>query len=188
MSYIALVLDVSQYSAVKTLRICRVLKLMKIVSGLKVYVEVTVYSIKNLKDVIVLMIFILGFFSLLGMQLYMGVLTRICIVDFDPVDISGVINETTPDSAYVNVVNWIERNGLLHWKRSRNGTGQNGTITWNDWVKNSTTWYVTSEYSSHSDGYISCNNGSGTGSCPLGTTCVEVPLVLFLQPHTQYFR
>ena len=110
------------------------------------------YSFQNLKDVIILASFVLAMFSLLGTQLCMGALTRICIVDFNPVDVNGVINDSTSDYADVNVMNWIQKHDLIHWKYSN--TGYNETISWKDWVKNKTTWYVTEEYSSHSDGYI----------------------------------
>ena len=119
----------------------------------------------------------MAIFALLGLQVYMGVLTRICIVDYYPVDVINVINETTADYADVSVMNWIAQNDLIHWRHSLTGSGGNKSVTWQDWVQNKSTWYVTDTYSSHSAGYILCNNGSGSGSCPLGTTCIEVILV-----------
>ena len=41
-----------------------------------------IYSIKALKDVIVLTIFTLAVFALIGLQIYMGVLTQICITEY----------------------------------------------------------------------------------------------------------
>lgn len=39
-------------------------------------------SVKNLRDVIILTIFSLSVFALLGLQIYMGVLTQKCILQF----------------------------------------------------------------------------------------------------------
>ena len=39
-------------------------------------------SVKNLKDVIILTCFALAIIALLGLQLYMGVLTQKCILNF----------------------------------------------------------------------------------------------------------
>ena len=39
-------------------------------------------SVKNLRDVIILTIFSLSVFALLGLQIYMGVLTQKCIKNF----------------------------------------------------------------------------------------------------------
>ena len=175
MSYLTLVVDLSQFSAVRTVRVFRALKSVNVVPGLKKIVGAIVYSVENLKDVILLTVFILAIFALLGLQVYMGVLTRICIVDFEPVDVNSVITKVTSDYAHVDVMNWISTNGLVDWKYSRNGTGFNGSVTWDDWIKNQSTWFVSeNHYSSHSANYILCGNGSGVGACPLGTTCIEV--------------
>ena len=174
MSYLTLVVDLSQFAAVRTVRVFRALKSVNVVPGLKKIVGAIVYSVENLRDVILLTVFILAIFALLGLQVYMGVLTRICIVDYHPVDVNNVINETTPDFADVSVMNWIAQNDLIHWRHSNTGTGNNGTITWDDWIQNKSTWYVADTYSSHSANYILCNNGSGAGACPLGTNCIEV--------------
>lgn len=40
-------------------------------------------SVKNLRDVIILTVFSLSVFALLGLQIYMGVLTQKCVRKFD---------------------------------------------------------------------------------------------------------
>ena len=47
--------------------------------GLKTIVGALIESVKNLKDVIILTIFSLAVFALLGLQIYMGVLTQKCV-------------------------------------------------------------------------------------------------------------
>ena len=51
--------------------------------GLKTIVGAVIESVKNLRDVIILTVFSLSVFALLGLQIYMGVLTQKCIRKFD---------------------------------------------------------------------------------------------------------
>ncbi len=48
-------------------------------AGLKTIVGAVIESVKNLRDVIILTVFSLSVFALLGLQIYMGVLTQKCI-------------------------------------------------------------------------------------------------------------
>ncbi|KAA0200133.1 voltage gated sodium channel [Hyalella azteca] len=52
-------------------------------TGLKTIVGAVIESVKNLRDVIILTVFSLSVFALLGLQIYMGVLSQKCIVKFD---------------------------------------------------------------------------------------------------------
>lgn len=47
---------------------------------MKTIVGAVIESVKNLKDVIILTCFALSVFALLGLQVYMGVLTQKCIL------------------------------------------------------------------------------------------------------------
>ena len=51
-------------------------------AGLKTIVGAVIESVKNLRDVIILTVFSLSVFALLGLQIYMGVLTQKCIKNF----------------------------------------------------------------------------------------------------------
>jgi predicted branched-subunit amino acid permease len=51
-------------------------------SGLKTIVGAVIESVKNLRDVIILTMFSLSVFALMGLQIYMGVLTQKCIKNF----------------------------------------------------------------------------------------------------------
>lgn len=48
-------------------------------AGLKTIVGAVIESVKNLRDVIILTVFSLSVFALLGLQIYMGVLTQKCV-------------------------------------------------------------------------------------------------------------
>lgn len=57
--------------------------------GLKTIVGAVIESVKNLKDVIILTCFSLSIFALLGLQIYMGILTSKCIF-IPPFNISEI--------------------------------------------------------------------------------------------------
>ncbi|GFU56131.1 sodium channel protein para [Trichonephila clavipes] len=71
--------DLGNLSALRTFRVFRALKTVAIIPGLKTIVGAVIESVKNLKDVIILTCFSLSIFALLGLQIYMGVLTSKCI-------------------------------------------------------------------------------------------------------------
>ena len=51
-----------------SLRVFRALKSVAVIPGLKTIVNAIVYSVKNLADVIVLTVFLLSIFALVGLQ------------------------------------------------------------------------------------------------------------------------
>lgn len=53
-----------------------------VIKGLKTIVGAVIESVKNLRDVIILTMFSLSVFALMGLQIYMGVLTQKCIREF----------------------------------------------------------------------------------------------------------
>ena len=77
LSYVTIAIDLGNFSAIKTFRVFRALKSVAVVPGLKTIVGAIVYSVKNLRDVIILTLFALAIFALIGLQLYMGVLTQV---------------------------------------------------------------------------------------------------------------
>ncbi|XP_059079205.1 sodium channel protein para-like [Tigriopus californicus] len=82
MSYVTIAIDLGSFSALRTFRVFRAMKSVAVIPGLKTIVSAIMYSVKNLRDVIVLTIFVLAVFALLGLQIYMGVLSQICVKDF----------------------------------------------------------------------------------------------------------
>ncbi|KAH9506937.1 hypothetical protein DERF_011641 [Dermatophagoides farinae] len=77
------VADLGNLSALRTFRVLRALKTVAIIPGMKTIVGAVIESVKNLKDVIILTCFSLSVFALLGLQVYMGVLTQKCIRNHD---------------------------------------------------------------------------------------------------------
>ena len=59
-------IDLGSFSALRTFRVFRALKSVAVIPGLKTIVSAIVYSVKNLRDVIILTVFALAVFALLG--------------------------------------------------------------------------------------------------------------------------
>ncbi|KAM5233412.1 sodium channel protein type 11 subunit alpha isoform 2-T4 [Hipposideros larvatus] len=66
-------------SSLRTFRVFRALKAISVVSGLKVIVGALLRSVKKLVDVMILTLFCLSIFALVGQQLFMGSLSHICV-------------------------------------------------------------------------------------------------------------
>ena len=113
MSYVTIAIDLGSFSALRTFRVFRALKSVAVIPGLKTIVSAIIYSVKNLRDVIILTCFALAVFALLGLQIYMGVLSQICIVDFP-------FNDTEE---------------LIRW-------GNFSDENWANWAYNESSWYV----------------------------------------------
>ena len=110
MSYVTIAIDLGQLSALKTFRVFRALKSVAVVPGLKTIVGAIVYSVKNLQDVIILTVFMLAIFALMGLQLYMGVLGQKCVrqypTDPDELKLWGNISDQNYDFFMHNSSNW----------------------------------------------------------------------------------
>nr|AIW80051.1 voltage-gated sodium channel Nav1.9 variant a [Mus musculus] len=72
---------VNNLSTLRTFRVLRALKAISVISGLKVIVGALLRSVKKLVDVMVLTLFCLSIFALVGQQLFMGILSQKCIKD-----------------------------------------------------------------------------------------------------------
>nr|XP_006986808.2 sodium channel protein type 11 subunit alpha [Peromyscus maniculatus bairdii] len=66
-------------SVLRSFRVFRALKAISVVSGLKVIVGALLRSVKKLVDVMILTLFCLSIFALVGQQLFMGILNQKCI-------------------------------------------------------------------------------------------------------------
>ncbi|XP_046881398.1 sodium channel, voltage gated, type VIII, alpha subunit b [Hypomesus transpacificus] len=80
MAYITEFVDLGNVSALRTFRVLRALKTISVIPGLKTIVGALVQSVKKLSDVMILTVFCLGVFALIGLQLFMGNLRHKCVV------------------------------------------------------------------------------------------------------------
>ncbi|KAG8585454.1 hypothetical protein GDO81_005034 [Engystomops pustulosus] len=80
MAYVTEFVDLGNVSALRTFRVLRALKTISVIPGLKTIVGALIQSVKKLSDVMILTVFCLSVFALIGLQLFMGHLRRKCVV------------------------------------------------------------------------------------------------------------
>ncbi|GAB1286379.1 Sodium channel protein type 3 subunit alpha [Apodemus speciosus] len=147
--------DLGNVSALRTFRVLRALKTISVIPGLKTIVGALIQSVKKLSDVMILTVFCLSVFALIGLQLFMGNLRNKCL-QWPPSDSAFETNTTS----YFN--------GTM----DSNGTFVNITMTtfnWKDYISDDSHFYVL-------DGQkdpLLCGNGSDAGQCPEGYICVK---------------
>uniref|UniRef100_A0A8C7YC86 Sodium channel protein n=1 Tax=Oryzias sinensis TaxID=183150 RepID=A0A8C7YC86_9TELE len=88
MAYITEFVNLGNVSALRTFRVLRALKTISVIPGLKTIVGALIQSVKKLSDVMILTVFCLSVFALIGLQLFMGNLRQKCV--FWPIN----MNET----------------------------------------------------------------------------------------------
>ncbi|XP_021568854.1 sodium channel protein type 3 subunit alpha [Carlito syrichta] len=155
MAYVTEFVDLGNVSALRTFRVLRALKTISVIPGLKTIVGALIQSVKKLSDVMILTVFCLSVFALIGLQLFMGNLRNKCL-QWPPSDSAFETNTTS----YFN--------GTI----GSNGTFVNvtmSTFNWKDYVGDDSHFYVL-------DGQkdpLLCGNGSDAGQCPEGYICVK---------------
>ncbi|XP_072468297.1 sodium channel protein type 9 subunit alpha [Notamacropus eugenii] len=71
--------NLGNVSALRTFRVLRALKTISVIPGLKTIVGALIQSVKKLSDVMILTLFCLSVFALIGLQLFMGNLRHKCV-------------------------------------------------------------------------------------------------------------
>ncbi|XP_077479936.1 sodium channel protein type 3 subunit alpha-like [Stigmatopora argus] len=79
MAYVTEFVDLGNVSALRTFRVLRALKTISVIPGLKTIVGALIQSVKKLADVMILTVFCLSVFALIGLQLFMGNLRQKCV-------------------------------------------------------------------------------------------------------------
>ncbi|XP_039378078.1 sodium channel protein type 5 subunit alpha-like isoform X2 [Mauremys reevesii] len=83
MAYAGEFSDLGNVLALRTFRVLRALKTISILPGLKVIVGALIQSVKKLTDVMILTLFCLSVFALIGLQLFKGNLRHKCVRNFN---------------------------------------------------------------------------------------------------------
>ncbi|XP_010134124.1 PREDICTED: sodium channel protein type 3 subunit alpha isoform X2 [Buceros rhinoceros silvestris] len=155
MAYVTEFVDLGNVSALRTFRVLRALKTISVIPGLKTIVGALIQSVKKLSDVMILTVFCLSVFALIGLQLFMGNLRNKCLQW--PPDNSTF--ETTVISYFNSTVD-------------ENGTFVNMTVStfnWKDYIEDETHFYI---LEGQRDALL-CGNSSDAGQCPEGYICVK---------------
>ncbi|CAM4523002.1 unnamed protein product [Lepidochelys olivacea] len=108
--------DLGNVSVLRTFRVLRALKTISILPGLKVIVGTLIQSIKKLADVMILTVFCLSVFALIGLQLFKGNLRHKCVRDFN----------STNGSIYLDDKKWGSFDEFIN--DSENFFKKNGTM------------------------------------------------------------
>ncbi|NXQ23658.1 SCN5A protein, partial [Alaudala cheleensis] len=79
MAYVGAFSDLGSVSVLRTFRVLRALKTISVIPGLKIIVGALIQSVKKLADVMILTVFCLSVFALIGLQIFKGNLRQKCI-------------------------------------------------------------------------------------------------------------
>ncbi|OCT61126.1 hypothetical protein XELAEV_18047146mg [Xenopus laevis] len=155
MAYVTEFVDLGNVSALRTFRVLRALKTISVIPGLKTIVGALIQSVKKLSDVMILTVFCLSVFALIGLQLFMGHLRNKCLqwppTDYFPlIDISPILNGT------MNIHDPF-------------GNTTNSTFDWEEYIRDQSHFY---KLEGQKD-FLLCGNSSDSGQCPKGYICVK---------------
>ncbi|XP_047029040.1 sodium channel protein para isoform X10 [Helicoverpa zea] len=124
LAYVTMGIDLGNLAALRTFRVLRALKTVAIIPGLKTIVGAVIESVKNLRDVIILTMFSLSVFALMGLQIYMGVLTQKCIKVFPEDGSWGNLTDENWERFCQNETNWYGDGGEYPLCGNSSGAGQ----------------------------------------------------------------
>ncbi|XP_008414725.1 sodium channel protein type 4 subunit alpha B-like [Poecilia reticulata] len=147
MAYLTEFVDLGNVSALRTFRVLRALKTITVIPGLKTIVGALIQSVKKLRDAMILTVFCLSVFALIGLQLFMGNLRQKCVL------IPPLLHNDTSEGAF---------NISLHENNSSD-------FDFYKHINNPDNYY-------HLPGQLDallCGNGSDAGTCPDGYMCLK---------------
>nr|XP_054492128.1 sodium channel protein type 2 subunit alpha-like isoform X6 [Agelaius phoeniceus] len=142
-AYVTEFVDLGNVSALRTFRVLRVLKTISVIPGLKTIVGALIQSVKKLSDVMILTVFCLSVFALIGLQLFMGNLKNKCL--FWPSR-----NSTAFETYVVPYFNDTEFN-------------------WDAYINDESHFYRPEGATD----FLLCGNSSDAGKCPEEFICVK---------------
>uniref|UniRef100_A0A8C2JWQ8 Sodium channel protein n=1 Tax=Cyprinus carpio TaxID=7962 RepID=A0A8C2JWQ8_CYPCA len=109
MAYVTEFVNLGNVSALRTFRVLRALKTISVIPGLKTIVGALIQSVKKLSDVMILTVFCLSVFALIGLQLFMGNLRQKCVK-------MPEVNVTENLTSTLNYSAGSELNNTFNWK------------------------------------------------------------------------
>ncbi|XP_062285710.1 sodium channel protein type 4 subunit alpha B-like isoform X1 [Scomber scombrus] len=146
MAYVTEFVDLGNVSALRTFRVLRALKTISVIPGLKTIVGALIQSVKKLADVMILTVFCLSVFALIGLQLFMGLLRQKCVRS-----LAHCVNSSySPNASFIcNNRTWSSRA---------------------DFLSSEDNFY---KVEGDKDALI-CGYGNDAGKCPDGFDCLKV--------------
>ncbi|NXL85040.1 SCN5A protein, partial [Alectura lathami] len=98
MAYVGAFSKLGSVSGLRTFRVLRALKTISVIPGLKVIVGALIQSVKKLADVMILTVFCLSVFALIGLQLFKGNLRHKCMRNYTDSSITEYLYNKTWES------------------------------------------------------------------------------------------
>uniref|UniRef100_H0XZP2 Sodium channel protein n=1 Tax=Otolemur garnettii TaxID=30611 RepID=H0XZP2_OTOGA len=154
MAYVTEFVDLGNISALRTFRVLRALKTITVIPGLKTIVGALIQSVKKLSDVMILTVFCLSVFALVGLQLFMGNLRQKCVRWPPP------FNDTN--------ITWYGNDTCDTWISNDTWAG-NYTFDWEAYISDEGNFY----FLEGSNDALLCGNSSDAGHCPEGYECIK---------------
>uniref|UniRef100_A0A8D0HSQ7 Sodium channel protein n=1 Tax=Sphenodon punctatus TaxID=8508 RepID=A0A8D0HSQ7_SPHPU len=123
MAYVGAFTNLSGFEVLRMFRVLRALKTISIIPGLKVIVGALIQSVKKLADVMILTVFCLSVFALIGLQLFKGNLKHKCVRKWNSTTSSTEDKTWNSLSEYINNTDNIKiKNGTTDKLLCGNGT------------------------------------------------------------------
>uniref|UniRef100_A0A8C7U2E2 Sodium channel protein n=1 Tax=Oncorhynchus mykiss TaxID=8022 RepID=A0A8C7U2E2_ONCMY len=159
MTYLTEFVDLGNVSVFRMFHVLRALKIITVIPGLKTIVGTLIMSVKKLADVMIITVFCLAVFAMIGLQMFMGNLKQKC-VDWPP-------GEWHFNSTYMGNINMAN--------------GFNDVMGYNDTNTGNSTWDLKAYINDKANHYflpgmldpLLCGNASDAGICPEGYTCMK---------------
>ncbi|KAJ1136941.1 hypothetical protein NDU88_003354 [Pleurodeles waltl] len=158
MAYTTEFVDLGNVSALRTFRVLRALKTITVIPGLKTIVGALIQSVKKLADVMILTVFCLAVFALIGLQLFMGNLKQKCVRWPPP-------NDTIVDDYMLGFDNGTSFNTTVNNTMEMS----NSTFDWGEYIHNTENFY----FQEGALDALLCGNSSDAGRCPEGYMCMK---------------
>ncbi|KAK2894312.1 hypothetical protein Q8A73_016796 [Channa argus] len=158
MAYLTEFVDLGNVSALRTFRVLRALKTITVIPGLKTIVGALIQSVKKLGDVMILTVFCLSVFALIGLQLFMGNLRQKCVLI--PPQLRNHTADVNPSVGYL-----LNNNT---YSNINNITGSSD-FDFHDYINDPENYYI---LPGQLDALL-CGNSSDAGVCPEGYVCLK---------------
>ncbi|XP_041827493.1 sodium channel protein type 4 subunit alpha B-like [Melanotaenia boesemani] len=153
MAYLTEFVDLGNVSALRTFRVLRALKTITVIPGLKTIVGALIQSVKKLGDVMILTVFCLSVFALIGLQLFMGNLRQKCVLMPPPF----LSNHTSASNFNIS----------FHGNYTNGDNSSN--FDYDEYINNPENYYF---LAGNADALL-CGNSSDAGVCPDGYICLK---------------
>ncbi|XP_054846939.1 sodium channel protein type 5 subunit alpha-like [Eublepharis macularius] len=149
MAFVGEFTQLGNVAVLRMFRVLRALKTISIVPGLKVIVGALVQSVKKLADVMILTVFCLSVFALIGLQLFKGHLRHKCVK---------------------NYTEYLRENNVTEFPVGSDVLSEWNLSSYEDFIHQTANYKI----KNHTKDFLLCHNGTEAGSCPATYVCLKV--------------